>query len=51
MINGSNGIFFADFRIHPEDKVVLILATNTSGLRYMSELSNLEGMVLPDPKK
>jgi hypothetical protein len=49
--NGSNGIFFADFRIYPEDNVVLILASNSCGLKHMSELSNLARMVLPDLKK
>jgi CubicO group peptidase (beta-lactamase class C family) len=48
--NGSNGIFFADFRIYPEDQVVLILATNASGLRYMNELSNVAKLVLPASK-
>jgi CubicO group peptidase (beta-lactamase class C family) len=49
--NGSNGIFFADLRVYPEDDIVLILATNSSGLRYMSELSNVARLVLPEPKK
>jgi CubicO group peptidase (beta-lactamase class C family) len=48
--NGSNGIFYADFRIFPEDRVVMILATNASGLRYESELSNLAGMVFSEQK-
>jgi CubicO group peptidase (beta-lactamase class C family) len=49
--NGSNGIFFADFRIYPEDQIVLILATNSTGLWYMSELSNLARMAVAKPKK
>jgi CubicO group peptidase (beta-lactamase class C family) len=49
--NGSNGVFFADFRIYPEDGVVLILATNAAGLKYMSELSSVVRLVLPEPKK
>ena len=49
--NGSNGVFFADFRIYPEDRVVLVFATNASGLRYMSELSNVARAILTEPKK
>ena len=49
--NGSNLVFLADFRIFPEDRVVLVLATNTSGLKYMSELSNVAQLVLSEPKK
>ena len=49
--NGSNLVFLADFRIFPEDRVVLVLATNTSGLKYMSELSNVARVVLSEPKK
>ncbi|HEX2463544.1 MAG TPA: serine hydrolase, partial [Thermoanaerobaculia bacterium] len=45
--NGSNGIFFADFRVYSEDQIVLILATNATGLAYMSELSNMARMVIP----
>lgn len=43
-------MFFADFRIYPEDRVVLVLTTNGSGLRYMSELSNVARAVLPEKK-
>ena len=46
--NGSNGVFFADFRIYPEDRLVLILATNATGLRYMSELSSVARALLPE---
>lgn len=49
--NGSNGVFFADFRIYPEDRVVVVLATNASGLRYMSELSGVAKGVLAEAKK
>jgi len=49
--NGSNSIFFADFRIYPDDDAVLVLATNASGLKYMSELGNLARIVIPEPKK
>jgi CubicO group peptidase (beta-lactamase class C family) len=49
--NGSNGIFFADFRIYPEDRAVLILATNASGLKYVSELSTVATLVLSEPKR
>ena len=44
--NGSNLIFFADYRIYAKDQLVLILATNASGLRHMSELSNLAKIAL-----
>lgn len=49
--NGSNGIFFADFRIYPDDHGVLILATNAAGLKYMSELSNVARRMLAEQKK
>jgi CubicO group peptidase (beta-lactamase class C family) len=49
--NGSNGVFFSDFRIYPRDRLVLILATNASGLKYMSELSDVARVVLSEPKK
>ncbi len=49
--NGSNDVFFADFRIYPEDRVIVILATNASGLKYASELNNVAEAVLSAPKK
>ena len=48
--NGSNLVFFADFRICPDDQLVLILATNASGLRYMSELSNVTNTIIAESK-
>lgn len=46
--NGSNGVFFSDFRIYPDDRLVLILATNATGLRYISELSSVARLVVPE---
>ncbi len=46
--NGSNGIFFADLRVYPEERTVLVLATNASGLKYMSELSRVARMVFEE---
>jgi CubicO group peptidase (beta-lactamase class C family) len=49
--NGSNGVFFADLRIYPEDRLVLVFATNASGLKYMSELNNVARDFLPALQK
>lgn len=46
--NGSNGIFFADLRMYPDERTVLILATNATGLKHMSELSRVSRLVLDD---
>jgi CubicO group peptidase (beta-lactamase class C family) len=49
--NGSNGVFFADLRIYPDDDAVMILATNGSGLKHMSELGTAERLAFADPGK